>query len=66
VASRISAPAKLYAPAAPPALLGVSPSSVTLSVPAVEVRDTYSRAELMQFGVEQSTEVRVPVFNFVF
>jgi len=57
---------RLYAPVAPPALLGVGPTSVTLSLPAVEVRDAYSRAELMQFGVKQATEVRVPVFNFVF
>lgn len=57
---------ELYARAAPPALLGVSPKSVTLSVPAVEVRETYSRAELMQFGVQQATEIRVPVVSFVF
>lgn len=65
LARRNAAPT-LYAPTAPPALLGVSPSAVTLSVPAVEVRETYSRAELMQFGVKQAAEVRVPVFNFVF
>jgi hypothetical protein len=57
---------ELYAPVAPPALLGVGPTSVTLSLPAVEVREAFSRAELMQFGVKQATEVRVPVFNFVF
>lgn len=64
--ARVGAPAVLYASEAPPALLGVGPRRVTLSVPAVEVRETYSRTELMQFGVEQKTEVRVPVFNYVF
>lgn len=55
----------LYAPS-PPALVGWSPRAVTLGVPAVEVRNAYSRAELMQFGVKQATEVRVPVMSFVF
>lgn len=64
--AKAGAPPALYAPEPPPALLGVGPRRVTLSVPAVEVRETYSRAELMQFGVKQTTEVRVPVFNYVF
>lgn len=65
VAKRPAEPAALY-PAAPPALVGLSPRALTLGVPAVEVRNAYSRAELMQFGVKQATEVRVPVMSFVF
>jgi hypothetical protein len=30
------------------------------------LRDVYSRNEIAMFGVTQSTEVRVPVFNFLF
>ncbi|MCE7888934.1 MAG: hypothetical protein DYH12_04380, partial [Sorangiineae bacterium PRO1] len=65
VAKRPAEPAVLY-PAVPPALVGLSPRALTLGVPAVEVRNAYSRAELMQFGVKQATEVRVPVMSFVF
>ena len=50
----------------PPALIGVSAQVLTLGVPAVELRDVYSRNELAMFGVNQSTELRVPVLNFLF
>lgn len=64
IAARGAKPA-LY-PAAPPALVGVSPAALTLSVPAVEFRDLYTKKELQQFGVRQGTEVRVPVLSFAF
>ena len=64
IARRAAPQAELYA--APPALVGASPSTLSLSVPAVEVRNAYSRTELMQYGVRQATEVRVPVMRFVF
>ncbi len=51
---------------APPALIGVSSEALTLGVPAVELRDVYSRSEIAMYGVTQGTEVRVPVFNFLF
>ena len=50
----------------PPALIGVSAEALTLGVPAVELRDVYSRREVAMFGVNQGTEVRVPVLNFLF
>jgi len=50
----------------PPALIGVDPARVTLSVPAVEFRDLYSRAEVASFGLTQATEVRIPVLNVLF
>lgn len=65
VARRSTTPAVLQA-SAPPALVGVTPTSLSLSIPAVEVRNLYSRTELAQFGVQQGTELRVPVMNFVF
>jgi hypothetical protein len=59
------APAVLY-PVAPPALVGITPHALTLSVPAVEVRDLYTPTEQQEFGVEQGTELRVPVLSFGF
>jgi hypothetical protein len=50
----------------PPALIGVSAEALTLGVPAIELRDVYSRNEIAMFGVSQATEVRVPVLNFLF
>ncbi|HEY3667935.1 MAG TPA: hypothetical protein VGL19_18160, partial [Polyangiaceae bacterium] len=37
----------------PPALIGVSAEALTLGVPAIELRDVYSRNEIAMFGVSQ-------------
>ena len=50
----------------PPALLDLSGKELALAVPAVEVRETYSRREVAMYGVKQQTEVRVPLFQMVF
>ena len=50
----------------PPALIGVSTQALTLGVPAVEVRNVYSRNELAMYGVNQATELRVPVLSVFF
>jgi hypothetical protein len=50
----------------PPAVLAYDGARLTLSVPAVEVRDVYTPAELHQYGVAQKTELRVPVLNLCF
>lgn len=50
----------------PPALLDFSPGRIALSVPAVEIAGTYTRAELAMYGLEQKTEVRVPFLNILF
>ncbi len=50
----------------PPALIGISTQALTLGIPAVELRDVYTRTELAMYGVSQGTEVRVPVLNFLF
>ena len=50
----------------PPALIGVSAEALTLGVPAVEVRNVYSRNELAMYGVTQATELRVPVLSVLF
>lgn len=54
------------APKLPPAIVGVGEGALTLSVPAVEVRQLYTRTEVATFGVQQHTEVDVPVLNVVF
>lgn len=50
----------------PPALVDVTPRMLALSVPAVEITNTYTRAELELYGVDQSTEVHIPVLNVTF
>jgi hypothetical protein len=52
--------------AALPSLIGVEPARITLSIPAVEFRDVYTRAEVASFGLTQATEVRIPVLNVLF
>ena len=54
------------APKAPPALVGVDQGTLTLSVPAVEVRQAYTRTEVAVLGVKQHAEVAVPMLNIVF
>jgi hypothetical protein len=49
-----------------PALIDVEPERVTLSVPAVELRDVYSKKEIATFGLTQATEVRIPVLSVLF
>jgi hypothetical protein len=49
-----------------PSLIGVEPARITLSIPAVEFRDVYTRAEVASFGLTQATEVRIPVLNVLF
>ena len=50
----------------PPALLDIDPNRVAIAIPAVEVRDVFTPAERFVFGVQQATEVRVPVLAVAF
>jgi hypothetical protein len=50
----------------PPALIDIDSARLSLSVPAVEIRDVYTKAEVSTFGVEQATEVRIPVLSVLF
>ena len=50
----------------PLSLVDLHDGAVRLSVPAVEVRPTYSLAEIQKFGVDQRTELRLPVFQATF
>ena len=50
----------------PPAIVDMSPDLLALRVPALEIRNTFSRKELEMFGVHQATEFHVPVLNVVF
>jgi hypothetical protein len=52
---------------AAPALVGMDgKGTLALSLPAVEVRQMYTRTEIAMYGVKQHTVVEVPVFNVVF
>jgi hypothetical protein len=50
----------------PPALVDVTPNVLALSVPAVEIRDAYTRAEVSMYGAQQTAEVHIPVLSVVF
>jgi hypothetical protein len=50
----------------PLALLGLAPRRLALSVPAIEVRALYTPVQLHEFGLEQGTEITVPVFSWLF
>lgn len=41
-------------------------ANLHLGLPAVEVRDTYSRAEMQRFGLQQHSELRVPLLRVAF
>jgi hypothetical protein len=60
-----SRPVAKRIPSAPPALIGVEPDRLSLSVPSVEVRDVFSHAEVAM-GAPKATEVRIPVLNVLF
>ncbi len=49
----------------PPALIDVEPARVSVSIPSVEFRDVFSKAEIAM-GAPQATEVRIPVLNVLF
>lgn len=53
-------------PALPPAVVGMDRGLLTLSVPALELHDVYTRQQVAMFGLRQQTEVRVPVLNVIF
>lgn len=51
----------------PPALVGIDAQQrIHWGIPAVEVRDTFSRVEVAQFAVKQRTELRVPLLRVAF
>jgi len=50
----------------PASLVHFSGKDLALSVPAVEIRDAYTRREVAMYGVKQQTEVRVPLFQMAF
>ncbi|MFZ5891141.1 MAG: hypothetical protein ACOY0T_08825 [Myxococcota bacterium] len=49
----------------PPALIDVEPNQVSVSIPNVEVRQVFTRAEVAM-GAPRATEVRIPVLNVLF
>ncbi len=50
----------------PPALLGLESGGLALGVPALEVRNSYTRQEIALFGVGQKPELRVRLLDLQF
>jgi hypothetical protein len=50
----------------PPAIVDLTPDMLALRVPALEIRESYSRKEMLMFGVKQETEFHLPVLSVVF
>jgi len=48
------------------AFLGVADGSIQLGVPAIQVAPMYTPVEQSIYGVEQRTEVKIPVFSAAF
>lgn len=59
-------PAPVLYPALPPALVGLGEGQLQLSIPAIALYDMYTPQQMAEFGVQQRTELRMPVFNLVF
>jgi hypothetical protein len=51
---------------APPAIVDFTPDMLALSVPALEIRGTYTKQEMAMYGVSQKTEFHLPVLNVYF
>ncbi len=54
------------APHAPLALIDSYKGKISLGVPALEVKPLYTQQEIAQFGVEQGSEVKIPLFKAAF
>jgi hypothetical protein len=65
-AARIRAPLCPALVPPPPALFAIRSRRAQWSVPAVEVRDVYTRRDRFEFGVRQGTEFSVPIFAGTF
>lgn len=50
----------------PSAAIDLSGDAVRIGIPAIVVKPIYSQVEMSMFGVQQQTEVRVPVFSAAF
>jgi hypothetical protein len=47
-------------------LVGLDREGLMLGVPAVQIKPMYTPVELSQYGIEQKTEVHIPVFSAAF
>ncbi|HEU5075871.1 MAG TPA: hypothetical protein VFU02_16875, partial [Polyangiaceae bacterium] len=50
----------------PPALVGLNEGDFNLAIPAMALQQMYTPQQMAEFGVKQETELRMPVFNWVF
>ncbi len=47
-------------------IIGMNDGEVMLGVPAIEVKPMYTPVELSMYGVQQRTEVKIPLFSAAF
>lgn len=64
--SKRSAQRAARALALPPALVDLEPGRLTLNLPALEVSDVFTPLEQQMWGVSQRTQLKLPVFSYVF
>jgi len=50
----------------PPALVGLNEGDFNLAIPALALQHMYTPQQMAEFGVQQRTELSMPVFNWVF
>lgn len=50
----------------PRALIGIAAKRVTIGVPPVEIRPSYTVEEMARYGVSQATEVHIPLLQGAF
>jgi hypothetical protein len=50
----------------PMSLVAVSPTRLSLGIPALTLRQTFTPREIAEYGVTQATQVHLPVFQAVF
>lgn len=62
----MGAPSTSTAPRAPLSLVDVNGGTLRMGVPVPEVRPTFTMSEVRQLGVQQQTEVRMPLVKVTF
>jgi hypothetical protein len=65
-AVRLQAGATEMAPGIPMSLVGIYPDHISLGIPALTIKSTFTPREIAELGAPKATEVHIPVFQAVF
>jgi hypothetical protein len=63
---RLRARATEMAPVVPMSLLALTPNHMSLGIPALTIKSTFTPREVAELGAPKVTEVHIPVFQAVF